>query len=337
MAWKDDNKQAKRPWVGPVVSYSLVKEFLIVAPLLLVALVVLAVLFSSPDKPAITIKDWASAAPKDYLATMASELDGTSKTATYGPPYNTGSCGSKPLGQSCAASLQNVGPISPQKWAGVKLPISGPDLVIPPLESLQGGSPVLSRALAAWNAASPSQQVAWATAYSTALQHATISSNGTISITPTKSVGPLPVMGQAWFNNGRSGAIDAAMIQQPSAFYGSDRTKPLLLLEDGSYFGNIGSQLNFTGSQWGIVNEEGNWPGAWWLMPYVVWYNIPPGNTSSSADLFAMLIVAIIALLTILVPFVPGLRSLPRKLGVYKLVWRSYYANYPSRHVSDKQ
>jgi hypothetical protein len=136
-------------------------------------------------------------------------------------------------------------------------------------------------------------------------------------------------MGQAWLNYGRSGAIDAATVQQPSAFYVSDKTKPLLLLEDGSYFGNVGSQLNLSGSQWGIVNEEGNWPGAWWLMPYVVWYNIPPGNTSTSADLVAMIFVAIIALLTILVPFVPGLRSLPRKLGIYKLVWRSYYASYP--------
>jgi hypothetical protein len=36
-----------------------------------------------------TIAIWARLAPTDFLATAASELNGTSETATYGPPYNT--------------------------------------------------------------------------------------------------------------------------------------------------------------------------------------------------------------------------------------------------------
>jgi hypothetical protein len=219
----------------------------------------------------------------------------------------------------------------------VRQPITGPDLIIPPLESLEGGNQALTSALAQWNAATSSQQVAWANAYSKALPQATIGADGTISISSGTDLGPLPVMAQAWLNSGRSGAIDGAMIQQPSAFYVSDRTKPLLLLEDGNYFNNVGGNLNLGGGQWGVVNEEGNWPGAWWLMPYSVWYNVPPGNTSANADLLAMIFVAIIALITILVPFIPGLRSLPRKLGVYKLVWRSYYSAYGAGHPSEER
>ena len=37
----------------------------------------------------MTVRSWVQVAPADFLATAASELNGTSATATYGPPYNT--------------------------------------------------------------------------------------------------------------------------------------------------------------------------------------------------------------------------------------------------------
>jgi hypothetical protein len=33
----------------------------------------------------------------------------------------------------------------------------------------------------------------------------------------------------------------------------------------------------------------------------------------------------------ILVPFIPGLRSIPRKLPVYRLIWRDYYRKVDDR------
>ena len=45
----------------------------------------LAALLSSPDDPPVTIATWARVAPADFVATAASELAGTSETATYGP------------------------------------------------------------------------------------------------------------------------------------------------------------------------------------------------------------------------------------------------------------
>ena len=50
----------------------------------------LAGLLSSPDVPQLTIANWAKVMPNDFLGTAAIELNGTSETATYGPPYNNG-------------------------------------------------------------------------------------------------------------------------------------------------------------------------------------------------------------------------------------------------------
>ena len=68
--------------------------------------VALAAVFSSPDEKAITLRDWAQAAPDDVVATAAGELAGTTTSAGYGPPYNTASDG------------QKLGPLPLQKWGG---------------------------------------------------------------------------------------------------------------------------------------------------------------------------------------------------------------------------
>src|ERR1700733_11194337 len=76
------------PWRGPNRRYDILKEGTIAAVVVLLLTVGLASLLSSPDVPPITIATWARVAPDDFLATAASELNGTSETATYGPPYN---------------------------------------------------------------------------------------------------------------------------------------------------------------------------------------------------------------------------------------------------------
>ena len=76
------------PWRGPNRRYDILKEGTVAAVIVLVLTVGLASLLSSPDVPPVTIATWARIAPADFLATAASELNGTSETATYGPPYN---------------------------------------------------------------------------------------------------------------------------------------------------------------------------------------------------------------------------------------------------------
>ena len=90
----------------------------------------LASLLSSPDVPPITIPTWARVAPADFLATAATELNGTSETATYGPPYNNQS-----------GSVQRL-LFSPQTIPGVTQPVNAAqDFVLGPLATLAATDP----------------------------------------------------------------------------------------------------------------------------------------------------------------------------------------------------
>src|SRR5450631_1036089 len=129
----------------PTRSYDLVKEFVIALVVVLVLGGGLAAIFSSPDEKSITMSDWAKAAPNDLIATAAGELAGTTTSAGYGAPYNTNSDG------------QKLGPLSLQKWAGVRLPVDSASLILRPLSNLSG-DPTLSTALSTWTTAPPAQQ-----------------------------------------------------------------------------------------------------------------------------------------------------------------------------------
>ena len=67
-------------------------------------------------------------------------------------------------------------------------------------------------------------------------------------------------------------------------FYTTDFTKTLLFISDGSYLADIADKQHLSGSQWGMMNETGSYPGQAWLWLYSFWYQIPPFNTSENAD-----------------------------------------------------
>src|SRR5664279_5325260 len=113
-------------WHGKYLPYDLVKEFIIAFLVVAVLAVGLAVIFSSPDDTPVTVKSWSTSDPVDFAQTAITELDGTSGTATYGPPYN-----------STTGSSQSIGPISPESWFGVHHPIdTANDYVVDPLQTL---------------------------------------------------------------------------------------------------------------------------------------------------------------------------------------------------------
>ncbi|MDQ6740155.1 MAG: cytochrome B6, partial [Actinomycetota bacterium] len=99
-------------------------------------------------------------------------------------------------------------------------------------------------------------------------------------------------------------------------------TRPLLLLEDGTYFASIAQAQHLTGSQWGVTNETGNYPGQPWLWLYQLWYQIGPLSSSPNIDLIAVYLTFAATLLLLLVPFIPGVRDIPRWLPVHRLIWR---------------
>ncbi|MGZ4599805.1 MAG: hypothetical protein ACXVYY_09415 [Oryzihumus sp.] len=294
--------------------YDLVKEFVIALAVVALLTVGLAAVFSSPDEKAITLQSWATSAPNDVVATAAAELAGTSTSAGYGGPYNTNAVG------------QTLGPLKLQKWAGVTTPVdSANDLVIKPLSQLQG-SPLLSLALATWRAATPDQRTKWATAYSDALGKAP---DGNPAAVARGSYGPVPVMTTAYLQQAQAGGLDGALAEP--GFYGGNSTKALLLLADGTYLEDQARARNLGGDQWGMMNETGNYPGQPWLWLYTFWYQVPPFNTSDNADAQVWALMALLSLGLLLLPFIPGLRSLPKYLGVYRIIWRRHYRAHPLR------
>jgi hypothetical protein len=292
----------------PTRRYDLVKEFVIALIVVLVLAGGLAAIFSSPDDKAITMSGWAKAAPGDVVATAAGELAGTTTSAGYGPPYNSNADG------------QKLGPLPLQKWAGVRLPVDSSSLVLGPLSNLSN-NPELTVALAAWKGAPPAQQTKWATAYSDALGKAP---DGDPAKVAKGDYGPVPALSAAFLTLASTGGLEGALTSSGN-FYGGDQTQSLLLLTDGAYLENLARAQNLGGDQWGMMNEVGNAPGQPWMWLYTFWYQIEPFKSSDNADAQVWGLMMVLTLLLMFLPFIPGLRSIPRWIPLHRLIWRNYY------------
>jgi hypothetical protein len=151
---------------------------------------------------------------------------------------------------------------------------------------------------------------------------------GGAPVVPPANDGPVPVMLASELSLARSGAIDTDLLAQRQ-FYGTDYTRPLLFMEDGQYYSNLASAMNLTGDQWGVMNETGSYPGQPWLWLYQLWYHVPGWSNSANADLIAIYMTGAATLLLLLIPFIPGLRDIPRWIPVHRLIWRTPPAGTP--------
>ena len=88
--------------------------------------------------------------------------------------------------------------------------------------------------------------------------------------------------------------------------------------------------MGLTGSQWGVMNETGSYPGQPWLWLYTLWYQVPGWTNSANIDMIAVYMTGLATILLLLVPFIPGLRDIPRLIPVHRLIWRSWYRSAPS-------
>ena len=295
--------------------YDLVKEFTIALVGVGLLSLGLAAVFSSPDEPAITMKAWAAAAPADVVATATGELAGTTTSAGYGAPYNHAADGAK------------LGPLPLQRWGGVRIPVdSAEDLVIDPLSGVQG-DPALTAALATWKGATADQRTAWASAYADALAKAP---DGDPAQAAPGAYGPVPVLSGGLLTLARSGGLEGSLTSA-GTFYGGDATRSLLLLADGAYLEDQARARQLGGDQWGMMNETGDYPGQPWMWLYTFWYQVPPFSTSENADSLVWGLMMLLTLGLVLVPFIPGVRSIPRWVPVHRLIWRDYYRRHPAR------
>jgi len=297
---------------GPYARYDILKEFTAALVVVTLLSVMLAVFLSSPDRRPITIRSWAQADPVDFVSTAVTELDGSSASAGYGPPYN-----------STPGAGQKIGPVSLQRLVGVHEPIDSSDaFVLGPLRTIATTQPAVAGAMSRYDGADPSQQGRWTKAYEDAAAKASYAA-GRLQL-PAGNYGPVAELMSAELGMARSGALDGYLLSTPQ-FYSTDYTKPLMFLADGGYMASVARTEHLQGSQWGMMNETGNYPGQAWLWLYTMWYQIPPFSHSGNADALIWGMMVLLTLLLILIPWIPGLRDIPRLVPVYRLIWREHY------------
>ncbi len=322
MSRKERRRAEAASWAGPVRHYDILKEATVGLILISILTVLASFAFGSPDRPPVTISAWSSAQPVGFTDVALSELAQTSDSATYGPPYNNGS-----------GAVQNIGPVSPQRLLGVHYPLNtAKDFVLRPLHSLPP-NPALASALSRFEYALPSQDLAWVHSYEHSLAH--LSLNDNVLPAGTASAGPVPEMMKALLGMAQSGGLDTALLAN-SSFYTTNYTKPLLFIGDSwnaqataSFWGQAVNAEHLQGTQWGVMNETGSWPGQPWLWLYTMWYQIKPFSTSANGDLDVIAIMTGLSLALLFLPFIPGLRSIPRLIPFYRLIWKKWYREHP--------
>jgi len=155
---------------------------------------------SSPDVPPVTVKTWVQVDPAGFLGTAATELNGTSGSATLGPPYNNNGAAQQVL-------------IAPGNWAGVRQPIdTAQTFVLQPLTVAAANDPAVKAALAAYNAAPAALQDKWTANCAKAVTKVKFA-NG-IPVVPPAADGPVPVLLATERSLARSGAIDTDLLAQ---------------------------------------------------------------------------------------------------------------------------
>ena len=296
----------------PMKPYDLLREGLIVFSILMVLIIVLAAILGSPDYPTVRGEDVAIRQPLAFLETSANILAGNSSLEDYGPPYSND-----------AANAQRILGIIPATWFGVTIPIDpAQDLVLQPLERLAVVNTDLASALQTYQNATIDQQHVWLANYLAGLQKATLV-NDQVQV-PSGEYGPVAPLMKGMLDLGRSGLLEGALESSPQLPYTLNFTRSLLFFQDDVDH-SVAATLDMLGGQWGISNETGPYPGAWWLWPYTFFYQVPPMSVSPNGDLQVAVIITILFLITVFTPFIPIINRLPRWLGVYKLIWRDWY------------
>jgi hypothetical protein len=296
----------------PMKPYDLLAEGLIVLVVVGAVVVVLAAVFSSPDYPTVRGEDVANRQPIAFVQTSANILAGNSSIQDYGPPYT-----------SDTGNAQSLFGIAPANWFGVRNRIDpSEDFILKPLARAAVLNGDVATALDAYGAASPDQQQAWLTAYISALDRATVV-NGEFRVT-AGDYGPVPTLMDGMLDLGRSGLLEGALESNAKLPFTLDFTRSLLFFQDDVY-ASVAEELNMAGDQWGVSNETGRYPGAWWLWPYTFFYQIEPMSSSDDADLQVGAITTGVFLILLLIPFIPIIGRLPRWLGVHRVIWRDWY------------
>jgi hypothetical protein len=271
----------------------------------------LSLLFREPVQPTLHIRTVATSTPLVFEKVAIGDLNSTGHIATYGPPYN-----------NAAGSVQS--PL--QRAVGVIHPVNpAEDFVVKPLEMVAVIDPGLKGALAQWKSASAAERGTWGDNYAKALSGARVV--GERVVVPPGNYGPVTLMMADLLKLGQSGLMTGALDRSP-ADYTFDNQNSLLFLQ-GEPLHNAARKLELLGNQWGIIHEENApYPGPWWMTIVTAIYQIPFIANASSGDALALSLGLLIFIALAVGAWVPFINDVPRRLKVYRLIWRDYYRRY---------
>ncbi len=322
--WRTEEET--KPWKGGYQPYDLIKEACIAVGVITLLAVLLTVLFSSPDDKPSTISQWSHEQPANFATAAATELDGTSGTAEYGPPYNHNGEGQQRL-DPAPAEMARRKP-SDQHGRGLRDRAAGNSARRPRAADrarrIQGragkaekgmGRSVRQAARRICNRGGRRKAAAKTVTVDT--------STGTVTVKAT-GAGPVPTMMAALTSLAKSGGLDGGLVTS-SQFFQTDYTKPLLFMADGGLLEERAEAQHLLGEQWGMMNETGSYPGQPWLWLYALWYQVEPFKASENADILVMMVMGVLSLAFICIPFIPVINRIPRWIPVYKLIWHEHY------------
>ena len=299
------------PWRGPTRRYDIIKEGTIATAVVLVLSVALSWLLASPDVPSATVAKLGQDGPGRLPGHRGDRTQRHQRQRHLRAALQQ----RHRRRAEPAVRAREDHRRHPADQHGTGLRDSAP------LGKLAPTNPRLATALATYNAATPAQRLAWANAYLKAVAHVKFA-NGT-PVVPAAADGPVPAMLASELTMARSGALDADLLANRS-FYGTNFTKPLLFMGDGTYFEDKATSMNLSGDQWGVMNETGSYPGQPWLWLYTLWYYVPGFSASANVDMIAVYLTGLATILLLAVPFIPGLRDIPRWIPVHRLIWRGW-------------
>ncbi|MFD8478152.1 hypothetical protein [Kitasatospora sp. NPDC059673] len=350
-------------WQGPERRFDLIAEGTVAVVVVALLCVLAASLWGSPNGgltypkgptsppgQAFSAKYWDTNDPSDLTQTAVQELLGGSKTAGYGPPFNTTS-----------GASQEIAGIRPAEIAksvfGLTLPINtADDFVLAPVSRLAapfdpavaaavsqykaaGGD--LSPGAAATRIASP-QQTIWLNNYAKALADPSATFTPTSATVGPGDYGPVPVIIQAEQLIAQNGSLDG-YFQSSDQQLSTNTTKAAMFFGDGNLWADIATAQGVAGDQWGVMNELWNYPGQVWLWLYAGMYQIPALNPSGNANLdldVGLLMILLGFLLPTFAPWIPGINRIPRWIPLYKIIYRDYYRStgggHPPAETSDE-
>ena len=144
--------------------------------------------------------------------------------------------------------------------------------------------------------------------------------------TLTGDFGPVPAMVTADLKLAQNGYLDQYLqsVETGHAYHLVN-----IWLYDHPSMLNTAVALGLTDDQWGMIKERGFPVGPWYhIIPAVFHVKFPGGEGGPG---FILWNLAFTFFLLVIVPFTPGLRSLPQRLKLYRFIYR-----YPTKGELDK-